>query len=395
MSIRTNDRTAKDWRSLRIADVGEVVTGKTPSTKKPEYWNGNIPFITPGDLNDGIINGALRTISESGLAEIKELPRGSIAVSCIGYIGKAGYIDCRRSATNQQINSVVPSSEHDALFLLYRFISIKDQLEAAGSITTVPILNKSNFENFWISVPMLAEQRAIGSILRTAQHTREICELVIATTRQLKQSLLRYLFTYGPVPFDQADKVPLKETEIGLMPEHWEISHFSESLVRPEYSVGKIQQSDYADFGQVPIIDQGQRPIAGYTDDEEQAYKGPLPLIIFGDHTRVFKYVDYPFVCGADGTKLIHPNVKYFDPHFFYHACCRLDIASRGYNRHYSLLKEKALPKPPIAEQVQIVELLSGVEAKESAEKVRRDALANLFDSLLYHLMAGKVRVSE
>lgn len=104
------------WRRSRVAELGRVVTGKTPSTGKPEYWNGDIPFITPADLPNGIIRGAERSISEQGLAVVKELPRGAVAVSCIGYIGKVGLIDCERSATNQQINAVVPTREHDPRF---------------------------------------------------------------------------------------------------------------------------------------------------------------------------------------------------------------------------------------------------------------------------------------
>jgi len=82
-----------EWNILEISDFSKVITGSTPSTKKEEYWNGKIPFITPIDLVGSTIRKTDRTITEEGLKISRPLPLGTILVSCIGYIGKIGIVD--------------------------------------------------------------------------------------------------------------------------------------------------------------------------------------------------------------------------------------------------------------------------------------------------------------
>lgn len=124
---------------------------------------------------------------------------------------------------------------------------------------------------------------------------------------------------------------------------------------------GKLQTRDYQDAGAHPIIDQGQMPIAGWTDSAEGLIAEQLPVVVFGDHSRTFKYVDFPFVRGADGTQILKPRSD-IDARYFYYACRSLDLASRGYNRHFSLLKEQTIPVPPPEDQVRIAQALQQVE---------------------------------
>jgi type I restriction enzyme S subunit len=135
-------------------------------------------------------------------------------------------------------------------------------------------------------------------------------------------------------------------------------------IIRPS---GKIAARDYRPNGRFAIIDQSQNPVAGWTDSEEAVLHTTRPVIVFGDHTRSFKYVDYPFAAGADGTLILNPS-KEFDPRFLYFACLDLDLPSRGYNRHFSLLKDMSVPKPPRPEQQKIAAVLEKVQAAVDAE---------------------------
>ena len=150
--------------------------------------------------------------------------------------------------------------------------------------------------------------------------------------------------------------------------------------------ISKVLARDYKPSGSYPIIDQGQNLIAGWTDDDSVLISTDLPIVIFGDHTRVFKYIDFPFVKGADGTQLLKPKAG-IEPLFFYYACRAINLPSRGYNRHFKALKEKDIPIPPIGEQRNIARTLRRIDDAISlqdkqlqvATDMKRTAMQMLF----------------
>jgi type I restriction enzyme S subunit len=149
----------------------------------------------------------------------------------------------------------------------------------------------------------------------------------------------------------------------------------------------KLQTREYKHCGKFPIIDQGVQEVAGYTDDRSALASVELPVIIFGDHTRLLKYRDRPFVVGADGTKVLSPR-RDADARFLFHYLRSVDIPSAGYSRHYKFLKAIRIPFPPFDEQRRIAAILD--KADELRTK-RRQALAYL-DTLtqsIFHSMFG------
>jgi len=187
-----------------------------------------------------------------------------------------------------------------------------------------------------------------------------------------------------------------KMTELGALPEEWEVVKFDSCIIKQNIKVEKIKKQEYKIYGRYPVIDQGQDLIAGYWDNEKDVYKKNLPVIIFGDHTRIIKYIDFPFVTGADGTKILVPNTSVAFPRFFYYSLLNLKIPSRGYNRHYSLLRESKIPLPPLDEQQKIAAVLSALqEAKEKTQEVI-DATKALKQSMMKHLFTyGPVSLKE
>jgi len=169
------------------------------------------------------------------------------------------------------------------------------------------------------------------------------------------------------------------------IPDHWAYSNFEDALAPISTSKIKIAQKDYLADGAYPVIDQGQSFIGGYTDGDSKLIDEDRPIIVFGDHTKCFKFVVFPFAPGADGTKVLKPS-DFLDGKFAYYACLSLKLPDRGYSRHYSFLKRSKFPVAPINEQRRIVamieelfsELDKGIESLSTAReqlKVYRQAV--------------------
>jgi len=149
---------------------------------------------------------------------------------------------------------------------------------------------------------------------------------------------------------------------------------FLEALQDVSAGNTKIPQSEFLAAGSLAVVDQGQSLVAGYTDDLSSTVEADAPVIVFGDHTRALKYVDFPFTMGADGVKVLRARDG-FDPKFVYRYLQSRKILSAGYSRHYKFLKEIAVPKPPLVEQRRIAAILDHADA---LREKRRQVLAHL-----------------
>jgi type I restriction enzyme S subunit len=155
----------------------------------------------------------------------------------------------------------------------------------------------------------------------------------------------------------------------------------------------QVKSKDYLSSGLYPIVSQEKELVSGYWNDEDYLYKHDKPIIIFGDHTKEIKYIDFDFVVGADGTQILQPKDD-IDSRFFYYALLATPIRSLGYARHFKLLKEKSFLIPKLTEQKRIVERLDAAfaqidELKANAEKQLAEARA-LFQKSLAKAMEPK-----
>lgn len=199
---RKGNNVSKDtWKEMVIGDIGEVVTGSTPSTKNPEYFEGNIPFIKPTELNQGKnVFTSAEYLTEAGRDVSRSVKKGSTCVCCIGAtIGKCGMLQVD-AVTNQQINTIIPYDfMHDEYVYFYcSSDKFRNVLIENASATTLPIINKSRMSQLPIMVPLIEEQKFIVKELNTLLQKQEVAkwlaEDVVSKIDLMKKTILAKAF---------------------------------------------------------------------------------------------------------------------------------------------------------------------------------------------------------
>jgi type I restriction enzyme S subunit len=165
------------WEVVKIKNIGEVNTGTTPSTSVKEFWEGEIPFITPSDFEDDqiYVYQTERNVTKAGAEKGRIIPKDTILVVCIGStLGKIS-LSYKECITNQQINAIIcDNSRVNPFFVYYFLLRNQSLLRSYAGTTTKPIVKKSLFENFKIPLPPLSEQKEIAEILQTIDQKIEI-----------------------------------------------------------------------------------------------------------------------------------------------------------------------------------------------------------------------------
>ena len=216
-----------------------------------------------------------------------------------------------------------------------------------------------------ILLPSISEQRRIAECLGTVDQIISDQQQKVESLKAYKKGLMQQLF---PLPGETTPRLRFP----GFTGE-WEEKTFSDlcNTVTPPL---KLQSRDYLKHGKYPIVDQSQDLICGWTDDESGVISDN-PVIIFGDHTCVLKFIAFPFVQGADGVKILKTLEGYW-PQFVFQSFLANPVNPDGYKRHFSDLKEKSFmfPRTP-SEQETIADCLATLDSIIAAETKKLESL--------------------
>ena len=244
------------WREATLDQLGRIVTGRTPPSKIQGFFGGEIPFVTPTDL-DGrrVIVSTGRSLTKKGVEAVynSRIPARSVMVSCIGSdMGKTA-IAARECVTNQQINSIVVDSGNEPLFVYYNLSNRKVEIHAAAGGSAQPILNKSGFGQFDILLPPPDQQHAIAHILGTLDDKIELNRRMNQTLEEMARALFKSWFVdFAPV----RAKATLKH-HAATLPQggsDWSVQRARAYLDRMDPDIAALFPDSFADseLGSIP-----------------------------------------------------------------------------------------------------------------------------------------------
>lgn len=328
------------WVHLKIKDISSIITkGTTPSTYGFDFEDdGEVNFIrAEGISKDGRIdNSTFLKITKECNHKLKRsiINENDILFSIAGMaLGKSGLVKKEHlpANTNQAVAIIRPNEIVLPKFLLYYIVnpSFYTLVNSISGQAAQPNINLKQVGSLPILLPPLETQRKIAKILSNYDDLIENNLKRIKILEEMAQQTYEEWFVRMRFPGYETTKI----NETTGLPEGWERDLVGNQLDKIK-STTKIKSSEIQKSGLFPVIDQSRDFIAGFTDDRVAVLRySNTPYIVFGDHTRVLKLINFDFARGADGTQIIKSKNKRMPQHLFYFTLMNIDLSNYHYAR--------------------------------------------------------------
>ena len=363
-----------------------------PNTKLGEICSfkyGQMPKASDlADIGYPVFSG-YRIVGASSKFHYRE-PEVIVVARGVGGTGDVKMTPPNCFLTNLSIAVLIESNRADKAFLFYRLGSKRLwELRTGSAQAQITIERLREYE---IELPPISTQRRIAGILSAYDELIENNLQRIRILEEIARSLYREWFVYFRYPGHES--VPLTESILGPIPQGWEVKKIAELLAKVSRQ-GKIKTQNYLQTGELPVIDQGRELVGGYTNDADVEYSGELPVIVFGDHTRILKFIDFPFACGADGTQLLRSNDERMPVSLFYYTLSAIELSDFAYARHFKFLKEELVVVPIAEIATDFSERVDPIKRQVRILQQQSDNLRHTRDLLLPRLLSGQVNIEE
>ena len=375
------------WEVLPIKDITEtIVSGGTPSTFIQEYWNGDIPWMSSGELNLKRIYTVRKKITQKGLDNSATLfiPRGCILIGLAGQgrtRGTAG-INYIPLCINQSIAAIFPNPTRFVSEYLYQYLNSKyDELRTLSMGNGGRGgLNLSIIGNLTILLPPLPEQRRIAEVLSDTDLYITTLERLIAKKEAVKQGTMQELLTG-------------KRRLSGFKGE-WVEKRLRDLLQYEQPQPYIVSHTEYLKNG-IPVLTAGKSFILGYTAEKIGIYTN-IPVIIFDDFTTESKLVNFQFKVKSSAIKFLY-STGLCDIRIIFALMQMIDFPLKDHQRYWISEFSKLVVKipPTLAEQTAIAEILSDMDAELSALKKKLEKIRLIKQGMMDALLTGKIRLPE
>jgi len=355
------------WADKKFIDFIQLQRGH--DLTKEHFKNGPYPVVS--------------STSIMGYHQEYKAEAPGVVIGRSGTLGKVQYITENYWPHNTAL--FVKDFKGNCPRFVYYFLT-DFSTDKHGGGAAVPTLNRNSLSGITIRVPEIDTQKRIADILSAYEdlidnNRKQIILLEEAAMRLYKEWFINLRF-----PGHEKIKI------IDSVPEDCEIKEIGE-LISKVPRTKQVMTSEYKEYGKIPIIDQSKEFIAGYTDDNETIVDMAVPVIVFGDHTRALKLVNFPFAKGADGTQLIVSGNDRIPQHLLYCSLINIDLSNYHYARHFKYLKATGIlvPSQNLADKFEMI-----VEPYFSSIQCLRDKIILLQKArniLLPKLMSGEIEV--
>ena len=399
------------FRRMKLSEIGQIVAGGTPKTKIEEYWNGDVPWITPKDLSSHAgmyISRGERNISQVGLdnSSAKLLPKGTVLFTSRAPIG---YVAIARNevTTNQGFKSIIVDDENDNIFIDYLLKNNIDIIENHANGSTFKEISGSVMKSLEFGIPSLREQKAIAHILSTLDDKIEVNNQINKTLENMAQAIFKQWFVDFEFPNENGEPYKssggeMVESELGTIPKGWEVVQFRDIF---RFVKGKkpktIAECEFKDSEKYLTIDVLNRNSVLFCSKEKviEANSEDVLMVMDGASSGAV-YFGQKGVVASTLAKLelisqkvsnqfLFYAIKYFENDIKTHTT---GSAIPHTDKEYTYRLMIALPND-ISLQTKIDDLLCDISDTFIAREQENAVLKATRDTLLPKLMSGEIRV--
>lgn len=382
------------WERYKLGDLYAVHNGLS---KGRQYFGSGYGFLSFSTVfNNYFIPDELSDFVRSTEKEQKNysIRRGDVFVtrtsetsdelgmSCVAL---KNYPHATYNGFTKRLRPITDKVLPEYIGYYMRMPSFRRKFMAFSTMTTRASLKNEDLLGLEVELPNYDKQTSIANVLMTYDDLIENNQKQIKLLEEVAQRLYKEWFVDLHFPgYEEAEIID------GL-PKGWEIKKVDELLQKVQKKV-KVKASEYMSEGKIPIVDQSRKFIAGYTNNQE-SLSDELPAIIFGDHTRIIKYIQFPYARGADGTQVIISNTSRMPQALFYCALKNIDLSNHHYARHFKYLKEKNVLLPERTISGKFNDIADVYFTNIMSLRKMNVRLSEARDRLLPKLMSGEIEV--
>ena len=407
---QTMNKLPANWKKLKIEDCADIIGGGTPSTKKKEYWDGNISWITPKDLsnyNSRYISRGSRNISEKGLkySSARLLPKNSVLLTTrapIGYLA----ISKKELATNQGFKSLIMKNGNVPEFFYYLLKNNIAKLLQYASGTTFMELNATNLKSIEFYIPEVAEQKRIASILSSFDDKIELNNKTNKILEEMAQTIFEEWFINFNFPNE--DGKPYKKSggemigsELGGIPKGWKILTLKDIVnivkgKKPTATSDKITKKFTMPYLTIDCYNNEKSEYAEY-NEKMHVKELDIVMIMDGNAGRIFYGKEgilsstmAKFVIEDENlNEIVFNFLKSIEYDLMYHT---VGSVIQHADKQYILNKKFCVPENNLK---RLSDIFEEIRRKVALNKKENEKLSGIRDSLLPKLMAGEIRIDK